>query len=276
MTYIIPNMDLAWLTDGFAPITLDELNQKAEMLSRIDNKYVIDRWMMEKVLPELLEEFDILEINHLRAFTYDTRYYDDPRRSAYYEHHQGLRKGFKVRVRRYADAGLCFLEVKVKGKRGMTEKHRLPYDPNTIKTLTPEAFEFARETYASQYDKPFEYDLGHALDVRYQRITLVAKSGGERMTIDAKLHFATTDQTLDAASDVFIVETKSVLGRGFADKALRRMHARPTKKCSKYCVGMAALGEVSRWNRFMPTMRRLHMVEGTKLVAKPSKRQLAA
>lgn len=276
MTYSIPNMDLAWLTDGFAPISLDQLNQKAEMLSRIDNKYVIDRWMLEKVLPALLEEFDILEIEHRRAFTYDTRYYDDPQRSAYYEHHQGLRKGFKVRVRRYADADLCFLEVKVKGKRGMTEKHRLPYDPNALGALTPEAFEFARATYSGQYDKPFDYDLGRALDVRYQRITLVAKSGGERMTIDAKLQFETPDQTLDATSDVFIVETKSALGRGFADKALRKMHARPTKKCSKYCIGMAALGEVSRWNRFMPTMRRLHMVVGTSLVAKPSKRQLMA
>lgn len=269
MTFIIPNMDLAWLTNDFAPITLDQLNHKAEMLSRIDNKYVIDRWMFEKVLPDLLEQFDILEIENRRSFTYDTRYYDDPQRSAYYEHHQGLRKGFKVRVRRYADAGLCFLEVKVKGKRGMTEKYRLPYDPNAMDALTPEAFEFARQTYSSQYNKPFDYDLQRALDVRYQRITLVAKSGGERMTIDAKLHFGTPEQTLDATSDVFIVETKSALGRGFADKCLRRVHARPTKKCSKYCIGMAALGEVSRWNRFMPTMRRLRMVEGTNLTVTP-------
>lgn len=149
MTYIIPNMDLAWLVDGFDPITLGQLNQRAEMLSRIDNKYVIDRWMLEKVLPALLAEFDILEIEHRRAFTYDTRYHDDLRRSAYYEHHQGLRKGFKVRVRRYADAGLCFLEVKVKGKRGMTEKHRWPYDPNKMEALTPEAFEFAQDLYPS-------------------------------------------------------------------------------------------------------------------------------
>lgn len=270
MTYYFPNADIGWLTDGFASITLDQLNEKAEMLSRIDNKYVIDRWMLEKVLPELLEEFDILEIDQCRAFTYETRYFDDPQRSAYYEHHQGLRKGFKVRVRRYADAGLCFLEVKVKGQRGMTLKHRLPYDPDNLEALTPEAFEFARTTYSNQYNKPFEYDLRRALDVRYQRITLVAKSGGERMTIDAKLHFGTADKTLDATSDVFIVETKSALGRGFADKCLRRVHARPTGKCSKYCIGMAALGEVSRWNRFMPTMRRLRLVEGTALVVAPS------
>jgi hypothetical protein len=275
MSFHDPELDIRWLVGGFNPITLEDLNQKAEMLSRIDNKYVVNRWDMERVLPDLLQEFDILEIEDRRAFTYDTRYFDDPQRSAYYEHHQGLRKGFKVRVRRYADADLCFLEVKVKGQRGMTIKHRLPYAPEDLGALTPEAFAFTRETYSGQYGKAFDYDLKHALDVRYQRITLVAKSGGERMTIDAKLHFSTPNKTLDATSDVFIVETKSALGRGFADKCLRRVHARPTKKCSKYCIGMAALGEVSRWNRFMPTMRRLGLVAGTRLTAAPQ-RKLAA
>lgn len=275
MTLFTPDFDLKWLIDGFDPVTLDQLNQKAEMLSRIDNKYVVDRWSLERVLPDLLEEFDILQIENRRSFTYETRYFDDPKRSAYYEHHQGLRKGFKVRVRRYAEAGLCFLEVKVKGQRGRTIKHRLPYDPANLDALTPEAFEFARQTYTDHYGKAFEYDLRNALDVRYQRITLVAKSGGERMTIDAKLHFGTPMKTLDATSDVFIVETKSALGRGFADKCLRRIHARPTKKCSKYCVGMAALGEVNRWNRFIPTMRLLRLVDGTALSMVPKMRKMA-
>ncbi len=265
MTFHTPDFDMKWLVDRFDAITLDQLNQKAEMLSRIDNKYVVDRWDMERVLPDLLQEFDILEIDGRRGFTYDTRYFDDPQRSAYYEHHQGLRKGFKVRVRRYADTKLCFLEVKVKGQRGMTIKHRLPYALENLDTLTPEALEFARSTYSKQYNKAFDYDLKHALDVRYQRITLVAKSGRERMTIDTKLHFNTPNKTLDATRDVFIVETKSALGRGFADRCLRQIRARPTQKCSKYCIGMAALGEVSRWNRFMPTMRRLQLIEGTQL-----------
>ena len=70
--------DLRWLTGDFAPISLEELNSKAEMMSRIDNKYVVDRWALERILPALLEEFDILEIDDRRAFTYDTRYFDDP------------------------------------------------------------------------------------------------------------------------------------------------------------------------------------------------------
>ena len=42
--------------------------------------------------------------------------------------------------------------------------------------------------------------------MRYKRITLVAKAGGERMTID---------------TDVLIVEAKSALVRGYADNSLR-------------------------------------------------------
>ena len=268
MTHFAPNIELGWLLDGFDTISLKALNEKAEMLSRIDNKYVLDQWSLERLLPDLLEHFDILEIEKRRAFTYDTRYFDDAKRSAYYEHHQGLRKGFKVRVRRYADADLSYLEVKVKGLRGMTVKHRLPYTLESGQDLCNKALSFAHETYSKHYGKPFRYVLRPALDVRYQRATLVAKSGGERMTIDARLQFRNESKFLNATSSVFIAETKSAHGRGFADKCLRRVHARPTKKCSKYCIGMAALGEVTRWNRFLPTMRLLKLIDG-KSLARP-------
>ncbi|NNF23434.1 MAG: polyphosphate polymerase domain-containing protein [Rhodobacteraceae bacterium] len=255
-----PNLDLDWLISDFSPISLQELNETAEMLSRIDNKYVVPRAALQSLVPALQGEFRILDIDQRRAFTYDTRYFDDAERSAYFEHHQGLRKGFKVRVRRYADAGLSFLEVKVKGKRGMTEKFRLPQDAEPVEQLSDEAMRFARHTYCGQYEKPFEYDLKAAMDIRYKRITLVAKTGGERMTIDTDLRFQTKNGTMSLGTDVFIVEAKSALGRGFADAQLRRAKQRPTKKCSKYCIAMAAMGEVDRYNRFLPTMRKLGLI----------------
>ena len=93
MTFHNPNLDLDWLTGGFDPISLADLNEKAEMLSRIDNKYVLRRNHIYAILPALTDRFDVLAIDHLRAFTYDTRYFDDAERSAYFEHHQGMRKG---------------------------------------------------------------------------------------------------------------------------------------------------------------------------------------
>ena len=256
-----PNIDIDWLTSDFSPISLDELNETAEMLSRIDNKYVVPRVALQRLVPALRHEFNILDIDQRRAFTYDTRYFDDAQRSAYFEHHQGLRKGFKVRVRRYADAGLSFLEVKVKGKRGMTEKYRLQHDAGLVEHLSDDAMRFAKDTYFGQYGKPFDYKLQAALDIRYKRITLVAKNGGERMTIDTDLRFRTDNGTMSLGTDVFIVEAKSALGRGYADIELRRAHQRPTRKCSKYCIGMAAMGEVKRYNRFLPTMRKLGLID---------------
>lgn len=250
-------LDIDWLTAPFDAVTLGALNEKAAMMSRIDNKYVVQANALRQLVPALSEGFDILDIKDQRAFTYDTRYFDDAHHSAYFEHHQGMRKGFKVRARRYVDAGLCFLEVKVKGQRGMTEKHRMPYDVRDLSDLTPKARAFAQTTYTTQYDKTFGYHLRPSLDIMYQRITLVAKTGGERMTIDTDLRFTANGETKCAGRSVFIVETKSANGRGAADILLRGAGERPARRCSKYCVGLAAMGLVTRYNQFLPTLRKL-------------------
>lgn len=254
------NLDLDWLLHGFSPLSLADLNAKAEMMERIDNKYIVPRDALARILPDLQDRFDILDIDQRRAFTYDTRYFDDARHSAYYEHHQGRRKGFKVRTRSYADAGLCYLEVKVKGGRGMTMKNRIPHDPDRSDRLDAKAWDYIRTTYSDHYARPFRYALQWTLDIRYKRITLVARDGGERMTIDTDLAFASANRHRRCGSDMFIIETKSALGRGFADLCLRRVHERPMGKCSKYCIGMAALGEVTRANLFLPAMRKLNLV----------------
>ena len=96
-------------TNSFSPVSLEDLKAKAEMMARIDNKYVAQSDDLLSLVPDLREAFDILEIKEQRAFIFDPRYFDDAERSAYFEHHQGRRRGFKVRVRNYVDAGLCFL-----------------------------------------------------------------------------------------------------------------------------------------------------------------------
>lgn len=261
MTIHFPRPAINSFTDRFAPISLAALNDKAAMLARIDNKYVVPRSVMDQIAPDLADQFDVLEIAGRRTFTYDTRYFDDAARSAYYEHHQGVRQGFKVRARRYVEANLSYLEVKLKGLRGMTVKHRLALDEIPTTRLDAAAYGFARNTYADHYGKDFDYDLRAALDIRYQRITLVAKSGGERMTIDTGLSFRNSRTALNVGQEVFIVETKSALGRGFADKLLRAEHVRPSKRCSKYCVGVAVLGDVTRFNHFLPVMRKLGIAD---------------
>lgn len=250
-----------WLTDAFDPITLESLNAKAAMMSRIDNKYVVSQARLAAVIPSLQDRFDILQIDDRRDFTYDTRYFDDANCTAYHQHQRGQRKRFKVRARRYLDAGLCYLEVKVKGLRGMTQKYRMPYDPNDLGTLTRDGHDFARDTFAAQYDAPFDYHLSPTLDVKYRRITLVARAGGERLTIDTDLRFGASGHQIALGTGVLIVEAKSANGRGYADVLMRAAGERPTSNCSKYCVGMAALRPVSRYNRFLPALRKLGIAE---------------
>jgi hypothetical protein len=109
------------------------------------------------------------------------------------------------------------------------------------------------------YGTPLGRTLMPVIGMEYQRITLVAKEGGERMTIDTRLTFRAANAERDAAPDMFILETKSAKGNGIADGILRGEHLHPTRQCSKYCVGMAALGLVERHNRFLPALRKLRI-----------------
>lgn len=247
----------AWLESAFAPIGLDALNAKAAMLERLDNKYVVRRVALAPAVAELARHFDILEIDGRRSFGYDTCYFDDAERSSYFDHHRGRRQRVKVRVRRYTDADLCFVEVKLKDRRGITVKKRMPYDPADYGRLDERALAHVETAYRELYARDYGRRLEVALQMSYRRITLVAKDGGERMTVDHDIRFHAGDGSQATDDDVFIVETKSANGNGIADKILRQGHQHPTKNCSKYCVGMSLTGAVGRYNRFRPALKKL-------------------
>ena len=242
---------------GFAPVSLAALNAKAAMLERLDQKYVVQGPVLADAAAEFATHFDVLEIDGQRAFTYETCYFDDAERRSYHDHHQGRRQRMKVRVRRYVDAGLCFLEVKLKDRRGMTVKRRMPYDAAKAERLDAAAMAHVRRCHEALYGRPFERRLEPVLRMRYRRTTLVARAGGERMTIDSDIRFLAGPDAFGPPPGVFILETKSAHGHGVADAILRRHHQHPTPGCSKYCVGMSVTGAVQKFNRFLPAMRRL-------------------
>lgn len=249
-----------WLVEPFQPVSLKELDAKADMLDRRDNKYIVRADMLRQAIAELVGQFDILEIEGKRDFTYDTCYFDDAQRTSYFDHHKGRRIRCKVRMRKYADAGLCFVEVKLKYMRGMTIKERLQRPVGMYGTMDDEARQFVGSCYRDLYKREFLQDLNPALEMNYQRVTLVAKEGGERVTIDTGLVFTGTSGSWSIDHDLVLVEVKSGNANGIADKILRRLHQHPTNTCSKYCVAMAALKEVSKTNKFLVALRRLGVV----------------
>ncbi len=273
----IANTD-AWLERAFAPISLDALNAKAEMLERLDNKYVIGAAVLRRAAAELATHFDILEIDGRRIFTYETCYFDDADRQSYFNHHQGRRRRAKVRIRKYIEAGLCFVEVKLKDKRGATIKKRLPYDPVKFGVLDETALGYVHGVYFDQYRQDFPYELSRVIDMRYVRMTLVAKEGGERMTIDSQLRFFAPGSSHAVRDDRFILETKSANGNGIADRILRTLHQHPTKHCSKYCTAIAILNQGTKHNKFLPALRKLGSVpaQQLELATSPIEKELAA
>ncbi len=244
----------------FDTISLDGLNGKAAMLERLDNKYIVPAARLVPVFKQFGELFDVLEIEGKRAFTYATNYFDNEAAQSYNDHHQGRRKRCKVRIRHYIDSGFSYLEVKLKDTRNVTVKKRLKLPP-FADGLCEDGRAFIDTCHTDLYGVPLGRDLQPAIGMEYERITLVAKEGGERMTIDTRLQFRAANVERDASADMFILETKSARGNGIADKILRSHHLHPTRKCSKYCIGMAALGQVQRHNLFLPAIRKLALME---------------
>jgi hypothetical protein len=249
---------IAQSLSSFGTISLEGLNSKAAMLERLDNKYIVPADRLLPAFQRFGDLFDVLEINGKRAFTYATEYFDDDEAQAYHDHHQGRRKRCKVRIRNYVDAGFSYLEVKLKDIRDATVKKRLKL-AQPSRGLCEESLAFIDACHAEMYGVPLDRSLKPVIGMQYERITLVAREGGERMTIDTRMAFRAADAARNAAPDMFILETKSARGNGIADKILRAEHLHPTKSCSKYCIGMAALGLVERHNRFLPALRRLQL-----------------
>lgn len=247
-----------WLAGPFRAIGLPQLNANAAMLERRDNKYVLQAAPLRQALAALARHFDILEIDGKREFGYDTCYFDDPDRTSYFDHHRNRRRRCKVRIRKYLDAQLCFVEIKLKDRRGITVKKRLDHPVGKHGVLDAGAWAHIRGAYRALYGLEFTQALQPAMSMRYRRITLVAREGGERMTIDRNLVFSGPSGARVIDDGLFLLETKSGNANGIADKILRSLHQHPVRRCSKYCLGMAALREVSKYNNFMAALRQLH------------------
>jgi hypothetical protein len=234
--------DVAALLPGAGLETADALQD------RVDAKYVVATAQLEALVAALGGSHAVLEIGGLRAFAYETTYFDTPDLRAFREHVQERRRRFKCRIRTYADTGACFFEVKLKGPRGRTVKHRMPYERRN--DLTPEALAFLRE----HVEHAPGATLRPALVASCTRVTLLAK--GERVTCDFGLAFRGPGGAAGRMDPgAVIVETKSA-GGAAADRALRALGSRPAERCSKYCLGVALTHPGVRRNTLLPLLRR--------------------
>lgn len=226
---------------GFDPISLDEVEDAAALQRRVDNKYLIGREQLTRLVAGLRREHQVLEIDGERASAYESIYFDTESLRCYEDHVAERRPRFKARSRLYQATGTCVFEVKLKLSDGETDKRHLDQSVKAHGRLTPAARDFLERTLA---DAGFEVgEIRPALITSFVRVTFASPSAGARLTSDFGVHFSLPDgPATRLRDDLSLVETKSEGGRSPADRLLAEMGACP-RSFSKYQTGIQALAK---------------------------------
>lgn len=237
---------------NFDPIFLDEM-AGVELMNRIDTKFVLGRSLFNQVLPELAQGYKTLEVNNTRMSAYSTQYFDTAKYRFYLDHHNGSGNRYKVRIRKYVESGIYFLEVKNKFK-GRTNKKRIRVND----------FEQELSIGSNQYIEAVigqEMALEPKLLNLFDRITLVNKTEKERLTIDLNLGYKTS-KVEDVFDHLVVAELKQErINRKSLFYQLMKKNGIRRNGFSKYCVGAVTVDSDLKYNNFK---RHLRLIEKLK------------
>jgi hypothetical protein len=231
------------------------MDAAASLQTRIDSKYIVPWDIFNDLQQSLLQTHRALEIDGQRIFTYETQYFDTPAHGLYRAHIQGQRKRFKIRTRRYVEAGHAFLEIKLKGSRGETIKKRIPHDPAHLDVMNGDASLFVQQCIENLYGDAFTEPLVPTVKTLYRRATLVARGHAERITCDFDLGFEQSGTSQGVLRPQYVlIEIKTARGRGASDRKLWSRGVRPMGG-SKYCIGLSMTSEEMKNNALRRQIR---------------------
>jgi hypothetical protein len=234
-----------------APIGLPELIERAALQTRFDRKYLIPRDDVPDLITGLDRDTQVLEIDGLRRFRYESVYFDTADLVSFQLTAHRRRRRFKIRTRTYLDSRLCWLEVKTEGVRGGTVKDRLPYRLDHSGTLAP-GQAFVSSTLAG-LGAAADLAFAPTLTTTYLRSTLYLPSTASRATIDVDLVWQDEHGRRLELPRLAIIETKTGSTASRLDRLLWRHGHRPVT-ISKYATGLAALDPAlpaTRWRRIL-------------------------
>jgi VTC domain len=269
------NSELQQHVEGFEPIALGALERRAELQLRVDRKYIVEHDTLARLFDQVGRDYVALEIDGERLQRYDSIYFDTPELMGYRHHLQGRRKRFKCRTRLYGGE-TCFFDLKLKGRRGETLKHRLPLSVLDHGSLGPRASFFLRRKLLEEYGAVAPAELVPILHTSFARLTLAHASRPERLTFDFGIEAGPDggEERYRMRPGRVLIESKSAAGLGQVDRLLPRLGARPLSMCSKYCLGVALAHPALPTNPYRPLLRR-HFDE-TPLPAPDAGLELAA
>ena len=236
----------------FSTIDLKQMD-RVKLLRRSDTKYLISKKIISDLLPLIIRDYFILEIDGNRISSYHTAYLDTPDKIYYKHHHQGRKKRHKVRFRTYVESCSSFLEVKLKEKEKTNKKR--------IKSTQNNSLDEAQKAFLSEWITEDFDQLNISLENTFQRVTLVHKIDQERVTIDFNLNFGMKNQTIPLDELVIIEIKQSRVNRNsLISKLLRSKLIRPFR-LSKYCIGCILMDDGLKYNRFKSKLLKINQIQ---------------
>jgi hypothetical protein len=251
-TATTPMPGMQELAEAFDRIGLEDTTRNAALMRRMDVKYVITEEQLKSVLLECTRDYRVLEIDDRRVARYETQYFDTPEMRFYHEHHSDRPRRRKVRVRRYADSGDAFLEVKQRQADGRTVKTRIPI------TVT-DGFDISGMLSHPAFEAFGPLDAGRlqpSVSACFRRITLVDPDKEERVTIDFDVTFS--HGVLERRmTGLVVAEVKQPRTGSSRFREVMRQHGIRPGSLSKYCLGVACLRADVKKNLFKSRIRRI-------------------
>lgn len=240
-------------------ISLTELAARAELLTRVDRKYLMPYTAAVDILATLAEvastgqSSQVLQVDGRTVSGYASTYFDTEDGESFWSTATARRRRWKVRTRSYLDSGDCWVEVKTRGPRGRTVKERTPHPRTYADRLTAPAVAFVTERLIAARAHHGPFRAHPVLHTTYDRSTVLLPDGCSRVTIDTGLTWQLPDGTVAAPRDLVILETKTTGPASSLDRALWRAGVRPSR-LSKFGTGLALLDPdlpAHRWHRLL-------------------------
>lgn len=219
----------AWI-DALPAIDLVDAVSHAELLDRVDRKYVLPRRDVDVAVAGLTG-VRVLDIDGIRRFGYLTVYYDTPVGDLLLAAARRRPRRAKVRTRTYLDSGASYFELKLRERTGRAVKLRWERHGD------PWSLDAHERTLLADHEvvAPHADELAPVIVTEYRRTTLVI--GEQRATVDTGLVTRPVGGAGVGVGEHVIVETKSPDHLpGPLDRALWRLGHRP-QRFSKFAVG---------------------------------------
>jgi hypothetical protein len=218
--------------EQLAPIDLATVLARAELLARVDRKYVVPLDIAREMVAALSASHGALTIDGRATTSYRTTYYDTPDLRCVRDHIKRRRRRFKARSRLYVEDGLCRLEIKTKSPRGATLKSQWDIPVQDYGRLSPLQQALIDDALRDAH-VPSPGPLSPSLEVSCRRGTLVDLDAGVRVTVDSDIRAVHGGGSVAVDRGHVVVETKGGTRLSQADRLLHEAGCRP-QPFSKY------------------------------------------